>query len=356
MASGHGKQRILIVDDTPDNIHILMNTLKDEYAILAATNGEKALTLATAEPTPDIILLDVMMPGIDGYEVCAQLKNDVRTKNIPVIFITALTEEENEAKGLALGAVDYVTKPFRPAIVKARVRNHLELKRYRDDLEEIVEQQVDEIADSHMSTIFALSKLAESRDGDTGKHLERVQHYCRVLAENLGSKEKFKSLIDNDYIETIVFASPLHDIGKVAIPDSVLCKQGKLTDEEYTVMKSHTTRGAETIQEVTERHPSNAFLLMGMAIAHWHHEKWDGTGYPDGIAGERIPLSARIMALADVYDALTSVRCYKPPFSHEKSTEIILEGKGKHFDPDVVDAFLDTAGEFDRIRIEKGNE
>jgi putative two-component system response regulator len=349
------RARVLIVDDTPANIHILMEALKDTYAITAATNGQKALDITRSEAKPDIILLDIMMPEIDGYEVCRQLKLDVRTDSIPVIFITALTDEEDEARGLDLGAVDFITKPFRPGIVKSRVRNHLELKRHRDHLQDLVEEQVEEIADSHIATIFAMSKLAESRDDDTGKHLERTQIYCRMLAEQLGTRDEMKSIIDAEYIETIFHASPLHDIGKVAVPDAVLCKPGKLTDEEFAIMRTHTRRGAETLFIVAKRFPNNEFLNMGLDIARWHHEKWAGGGYPDGISGEEIPLCARIMAVSDVYDALTSKRCYKEPMPHSRAAEILRNDAGTHFDPLIIEAFNAIEAEFDRVRSELGN-
>jgi len=348
------RAKVLIVDDTPDNIHILMETLRDTYAISAATNGEKALALALSQ-SPDIILLDVMMPGIDGYEVCRRLAEDVRTRSIPVIFITALSEEEDEARGLDLGAVDFITKPFRPGLVKARVRNHIELKRHRDNLQELVEEQVQTIADSHVATIFAMSKLAESRDADTGKHLERTQIYCRMLSEQLGSSDKFSATIDAAYTETIFHASPLHDIGKVGIPDAVLCKPGKLSTEEFAIMQSHTVLGSETLSIVARRFPKNAFLNMGVEIARWHHEKWNGSGYPDGKTGEEIPLCARIMAVADVYDALTSKRCYKDAMPHSRASEILRQDSGTHFDPEVVAAFSEVAHDFDRVREELGN-
>ncbi|MBI1317609.1 MAG: response regulator [Candidatus Hydrogenedens sp.] len=349
------RARILIVDDTPANIHVLMEALKDTYAITAATSGAKALDIARGETPPDIILLDIMMPEMDGYEVCRQLKEDVRTERIPVIFITALTEEDDEARGLDLGAVDFVTKPFRPGIVKSRVRNHIELKRHRDNLQCLVNEQVEEIADSHIATIFAMSKLAESRDDDTGKHLERTQIYCRMLAEQLAKLEELKPIIDSRYIETIFHASPLHDIGKVAVPDAVLCKPGKLTDDEFAIMKTHTMRGAETLFLVAKRYPSNEFINMGLDIARWHHEKWAGGGYPDGISGREIPLCARIMAVSDVYDALTSKRCYKEAMPHDKAASILRKDAGTHFDPMVVEAFEAIQHEFDHIRGELGN-
>ncbi len=344
------RARVLIVDDTPGNIHMLMETLKAEYAIIAATSGEKALQLATSDPVPDLILLDIMMPGMDGYEVCRRLKGDVRTSRIPVIFVTRLTEEEDEAHGLELGAVDYITKPFRPDIVKARIHNHLVLKQYRDNLEHLVDAQVTEIANSHAATILALSKLAESRDDDTGHHLERVQRYCQTLAQHCFDNGLYPEAIDAEFIDTIFEASPLHDVGKVAIPDAVLCKPGKLDPEEFEIMKTHALRGAETLEAVARRYPNNGFINMGLEIARSHHEKWNGEGYPDGIAGNAIPVAARIMAVADVYDALTSERCYKAAFPHEKAVAIIVEGRGSHFDPDLCDCFELLAGEFNRIR------
>lgn len=344
------RQRILIVDDTPANIHVLMETLKDDYAIIVATTGPKALTLASGPSPPDLILLDVMMEGMDGYEVCRRLKADVRTQDLPVIFVTTLGQVEDEARGLDLGAVDYITKPINPSIVKARVRNHLELKAHRDNLEQLVADQVQSISSSRLSTIFALSKLAESRDDDTGQHLERTQIYCEMVARRLMRKSSFPDQIDERFIETIYWASPLHDVGKVAVPDQVLCKNGKLTEEEFEVMKSHTLRGSETLRLVTENYPDNDFIMMGLAIARSHHEKWDGTGYPDGLAGEQIPLAARIMAVADVYDALTSKRCYKDALTHEQAAEIILADSGTHFDPRVVEAFCEIAAEVDAVR------
>lgn len=346
---------VLIVDDTPENILILMENLRDSYNILAATNGEKALELARRESPPDLVLLDVVMPGMNGHEVCRELRNDVRTANIPVIFITALHEEEDETRGFELGAVDFIAKPFSLPIVRARVRNHLELKRHRDHLQELVNEQVALIGESHLATIFALSKLAESRDDDTGKHLERTQIYCQLLAKQLSASLAFQGIIDDNYVETIFHASPLHDIGKVAIPDMVLCKPAKLTPEEFAIMRQHTTRGADTLAQVAKRYPNNDSLNMGLEIARWHHEKWNGTGYPDGIAGHDIPLCARIMAVADVYDALTSRRCYKQPMPHEEAMEIILRDSGTHFDPAIAAAFQLVASDFNAVRAELGS-
>lgn len=344
------RYRILIVDDTPTNIYVLMESLRTDYAIQIATHGLKALTLASSPHPPDLILLDIMMEGMDGYEVCRRLKADKRTEGIPVIFVTTRSEVEDEAYGLEIGAVDYITKPISPAIVKARVRNHLELKAHRDHLERLVEQQVQSISSSRLSTIFALSKLAESRDDETGQHLERTQIYCEMLARQLMAIEAFPCTLDEKFIETIYWACPLHDVGKVAIPDHVLCKPGRLSEAEFEVMKGHTVRGAETLRQVTESYPDNDFIAMGVAIARSHHEYWDGNGYPDGLVGEDIPLAARIMSVADVYDALTSKRCYKEAMTHEQATELIVRESGTHFDPKIVEAYLQISSEMNVVR------
>lgn len=340
---------VMVVDDTEANVDILVEALSEDYEVSVAMDGESALQ-DIAENPPDLILLDIMMPGIDGYEVCKRLKANGATRSIPVIFLTAMTEEQDEAKGLELGAVDFVTKPFNPALVKSRVCNHLELKIHRDQLEELVQEQVAEISDSQMATIFAMSKMAESRDEDTGTHLERTQVFCRLLAEKLGEQAEFASIIDKAYQDTIYHASPLHDIGKVAIPDIILLKPGKLTDEEFEMMKTHALRGSETLFAVAQSYPNNAFIKMGVDIAHWHHEKWNGKGYPDGLAGDDIPLAARIMVVADVYDALRSERCYKKAFSREKTRGIIQGDSGTHFDPSVVTAFEQLEEQFDHVR------
>lgn len=342
---------VMVVDDTEENLDILVETLGDDYEISVATDGEMALQYV-AEDKPDIILLDIMMPGMDGYEVCARLKRNHATEAIPVIFLTALSEDRDEARGLTLGAVDYITKPFNPELVKSRVRNHLELKVHRDKLEILVDEQVKEISDSQLATIFAMSKLAESRDEDTGKHLERTQIYCKRIAETLIQKGLYSDMVHLDYPDIIYQASPLHDIGKVAIADDILLKPAKLSDEQFAEMKTHTQHGATTLTSVAEKYPNNACVNMGVSIAMHHHEKWNGQGYPDGISGEDIPLSARIMAIADVYDALRSKRCYKEGFSHEKSRDIIVGDKGTHFDPILVDVFLELENEFESIHNE----
>lgn len=347
----NGKSRVLIVDDTVENIQVLMETLKDEHAILAAKDGEKALRLAQSEPAPDIILLDIMMPGMNGYEVCARLKADVRTHDIPVLFITALADEEDEAKGLALGAVDYITKPFRPGLVKIRVRNQLELKKHRDHLDTLVRERTRELALTKEVTIESLATLAECRDPETGGHIKRTQHYVRALAQKVRNHSRFAPLLNDEIIELLYLSAPLHDVGKVGVPDAILLKPGKLTPEEFEEMKKHTRYGSESLAKAEEKLGGSSFLSHARQIAQSHHERWDGNGYPQGLRGDGIPLGARIMAIADVYDALISRRVYKPPFPHSKAVGIIAEGLGTQFDPDLCAAFLNMTDEFRTIAL-----
>jgi putative two-component system response regulator len=311
--------------------------------------GGKLALKAVEREAPDLILLDITMPEMDGFEVCRRLKQDVRYRDIPVIFISALNETLDKVEAFGSGGVDYITKPFQFEEVHARVETHLKLRRYQIHLEELVARQVEEISASQVATIFALSKLSESRDRDTGKHLERVQAYCKLLAERLGREAPYNSVIAAVFIHNISSASPLHDIGKVAISDRVLLKPGRLSPDEFESMKTHTTVGAATMAAVRDVYPKNAFLNMGIAIARSHHERWDGSGYPDGLKGEEIPLAARIMAVADVYDALRCKRCYKEALPHGRCCEIIARGSGTQFDPAVAAAFAELEGEFDRI-------
>jgi putative two-component system response regulator len=340
---------ILVVDDVAANLTLLTGLLKEKgHRVRPVPSGKLALKAVERQP-PDLILLDITMPEMDGYDVCRTLKQDVRFRDIPVIFISALTETFDKVKAFGLGGVDYVTKPFQFEEVEARVATHLTLRRYQIHLEQLVAEKITEISASQMATIFALSKLAESRDQETGKHLERVQIYCRMLAERLGREAPYNRRIAAAFVENIFSASPLHDIGKVAIPDRVLLKSGQLLPEEFEAMKRHTVLGASTMEAVRDVYPRNAFIGMGIAIARSHHERWDGSGYPDGLEGEKIPLAARIMAVADVYDALRSKRCYKEAFSHQDCCRIIQRGSGTQFDPAVVTAFLSLAERFERI-------
>jgi putative two-component system response regulator len=340
---------ILAVDDTTENLQLLGRILRSDYKVKGATNGEKAITIAKSTPQPDLILLDVMMPGIDGFETCKRLKTDPKTHNIPVIFLTALSESENESKGLELGAVDYIIKPFNPSLVKARVRNHIELKRYQDHLNELVDEKTRELALTQNVTILAMASIAESRDPETGEHIQRTKKYIKILAQQLKNNPLYSELLTNEYIDLIFKSAPLHDIGKVAIKDSILLKQGELTEKEFNDMKLHTQYGYDAIHRSSEMLGKSSFLNIAQSIAISHHEKWDGSGYPYGISGDNIPLEGRLMAVVDVYDALVSKRSYKSAFEHNKAVDIMLEGKGTHFDPDIIDAFVIVAEQFNAI-------
>jgi len=351
------RQTLLIVDDTPDNITLLSGLLKNRYRIKVATQGERALKIAAIDPPPDLILLDIMMPGMDGYEVCQRLKADPQTADIPVIFLTAKVQVEDEEKGLKLGAVDYITKPISPPVVLARVETHLTLKNARQFLqdrnaylEEEVRRRTREVVAIQDVIIVAMASLAETRDNETGNHIRRTQHYVRALAKRLQTHPRFAQFLTDEAIELLFKSAPLHDIGKVGIPDRILLKPAQFTPEEFEVMKTHTTLGRDAIL-VAEKHLDlpHSFLRIAREIAYSHQEKWDGSGYPEGLSGDDIPISARLMAVADVYDALISQRIYKEGMPHEQAVAILREGRGTHFDPDVVDAFLEIAEEFRAI-------
>jgi len=339
---------ILIVDDAPANIMLLLSLLRDEYRTQVATDGAKALDLARSAQPPQLILLDIMMPGMDGYEVCQKLKSDAGTREIPVIFTTGKVELEDEVRGFEAGCVDYITKPISPPILHARVRTHLQLFEVRQALktqntilESKVRQRTRELSLLQEATLLALGSLAETRDNETGNHIRRTQHYIRLLADRLRHHPDFRDYLTEDRIEALFKTAPLHDIGKVGIPDRILLKPAALTPEEYEVMKTHTRLGRDSIARA-EKHLGeySDFLALAREIAYGHHERWDGTGYPEGLRGRQIPPAARLMAVADVYDALISERVYKRAFSHEEAVAIIEQGRGSQFDPVVVDAFL----------------
>jgi len=328
------KPKVLIVDDAPDNIRILMEVLKEEYSVIPAIDGVSALKIANEDTLPDIILLDVMMPGMDGYEVCEKLKSSDRTRAIPIIFVTAKTEEADEQRGLAIGAIDYITKPINPAIVRTRVKNQMELKQHRDHLEELVLERTDQLEKAlgklesySLDSIYRLTRAAEYKDEDTGAHIQRMSHYSAAIARQVGLKE--------NVTKWILYAAPMHDVGKLGIPDRILLKPGKLDHDEWEIMKQHTIFGGSILEGAKA-----GYLKLGEVIALTHHEKWDGSGYPKGLKGEKIPMVSQTVALADVFDALTSKRPYKEPFSLEKSYSIIRESSGSHFNPEVVDAFF----------------
>ena len=316
------------------------------------------------ELRPDLVIIDHDLPDFDGPGLVHRFKTDPDLGRNPVIILATDEHSDTVTRSLEYGAEDFIRQPVHGALFKARISNTLSRKQLGDlakehsrlveamntELKLELRTQFREISAGHIATIFAMSKLAESRDPETGEHLERIRSYCRIIARALSEYPEYRTTINEDYVETIYAASPLHDIGKVGVPDMVLLKPGKLDADEWELMKTHSTIGSYTLKEVYALHPQNHFVRMGIEIAHSHHEKWDGSGYPEGLAGDKIPLCARILALADVYDALRSMRVYKPPFSHEKAHGIIMESAGSHFDPLVVKAYLASQDEFVRIR------
>ncbi|QEP45158.1 two-component system response regulator [Ectothiorhodospiraceae bacterium BW-2] len=357
--STQNRSTILIVDDMPENLALLGEIVEERYRVQIALNGRRALEIAHRDPKPDLILLDIMMPGMDGYQVLEQLHQSPTTRNIPVIFITAMESNEDEQRGLELGAVDYITKPIKPAIVLARIATHIELKRTRDELEHYnhyLEAEVEKrIAENQLIqdiSIRALAGLAETRDNETGNHIIRTQFYINVLARHLQSRTDYQYSLSDEAVELITKAAPLHDIGKVGIPDHILLKPGPLTDEEWQVMKTHSRLGSDAIGMAlrdVRNHAPLAHFHVAMDIAHYHHERWDGKGYPEGLAKEHIPLAARLMAVADVFDALITKRVYKEAMPYDKAAKIIRQGRGTQFDPLLVDAFEQCYSEFKTI-------
>jgi len=346
----------MVIDDQPSNLKLMEAVLSQQgYKVRSFPGGRLALLSAVANP-PDLILLDITMPEMDGFEVCKKLRSRPELSSIPVIFLSALDRTRDKLAAFRSGGMDYVTKPFEPEEMSARIETQLKLRnlqaaieRQNRNLKGLVEKQVQEIEDAQMATIFALAKLADSRDNETGRHLERVQTLCRLLAWELRERPEYREIVTEEYANNIFHASPLHDIGKVAIPDSILLKPGKLTAEEYAVVKTHTLRGAETLELVLEKYPSNGFIRMGIEVARSHHETFAGSGYPDRLRGTTIPLSARILAVADSYDAMRSRRSYKESYSHQRTREVILQESGRQFDPAIVGAFLEVEDSFRQI-------
>lgn len=348
------KPLVLVVDDLEENTRILGEFLTPQgFRVITAGNGKEAIDLIARTP-PDVILLDLIMPGMDGFEVCQAVKTSPSTRHIPVIVITGLTERRANIKAVEAGADDFITKPFDVVLLRARIRNSLRTKQlhdrimtyqhkledYNETLEERIAERTAEVAKIQQAAVFSLAKLAESRDPETGEHLDRIRMYARIIAMELAFAPKYRELADDGLVEGIYQSSPLHDIGKVGIPDRILLKTGKLSPAEFDIMKSHTVIGGETLDAAIKEAGVGAFLQMGRDIAYSHHERWDGKGYPRGLAGDDIPAAARIVAVSDVYDALTSKRPYKEPLSHEESCSIIMQGRGSQFDPEVVDAFF----------------
>lgn len=334
----HTRETILVVDDVPENIAVLADILSDKYRVTYATSGADALIAALLQPTPpSLILLDVMMAGMDGYEVCKRLKADLRTQEIPVIFLTAQNDVNNEAFGLEIGAVDYLHKPCHPAIVLQRVRIHLELHNQNRALEQRVRERTNEVEEARLEVVRRLGRAGEYRDNETGMHVLRMSQYCHRLALAAGIPAKQAALLQ--------LAAPMHDIGKIGIPDHILLKPGKFDPEEWAIMQRHAVIGAEIMGE-----SKSELLALARNVALTHHERWDGKGYPNGLAGESIPIEGRIAAIADVYDALLSKRPYKKPWPQEDAVAYIVRESGKAFDPTLVELFLRLLPEYDTIR------
>ena len=354
---------ILVIDDTPGNLSLLNQLLREHYRVKLANSGPRGLELAAMAP-PDLILLDIMMPDMDGYQVFQRLQSDPATRRIPVIFLTAKVGAEDEERGLAMGAVDFIHKPIAPSVVLARVRTHLQIRHWQTFLEDKsawlqqeVESRVSEVFRLQEATIRVMVSLAEFRDECTGNHIRRAQDYVRLLADYLSRQPRDAGFLMPEQIDRIAKASPLHDIGKIAIPDHILLKPGRHTPEEFAIMQTHSVKGESMLlRSLHEMGGDNAMLRFACQIARSHHERWDGGGYPDGLAGEAIPLAARLMAVADVYDALRSRRPYKKAFDHAEAVDIIVQGKGSHFDPLLVEAFLALEGVFSEIATKLADE
>jgi len=354
---------ILAVDDAPANLSLLQGLLHDEYQIKLAPSGSKALSIANAQP-PDLILLDVMMPEMDGYEVCLRLKADPATRDIPVIFITAKIDVPDEERGFDVGAVDFIHKPISPPILLARIRAQLRIKQFDDALRDKnawlqgeVQRRVGELMRIQGASVQVMVSMAEFRDEDTGRHIVRTQKYVELLGNALYEHGYYAPQLNPALIEQMTRMAPLHDIGKIAVPDGILLKPGKLDDREMMLMKNHAAHGAEILKRwAVAMEDSGGYLQVGMQIARNHHERWDGSGYPDNLAGEAIPLPARVMALADVYDALRTRRPYKEPMSHEMARDIIVKGSGSHFDPLLVEVWLEKEETVRQISEEWADE
>ncbi len=325
---------VLIVDDDEFSVDVLRETLVQAgYEVHVARSGREALKVLGANPCR-LVISDWMMPEMDGLELCREIRRADLPGYVYVILLTARDGGQDVVEALSAGADDFLTKPFEPAELRVRLRAG----------ERVLSLETRDVA------IFAMAKLAESRDPETGAHLERIRHYSRLLAQHLSEQEAFRQHVDAEYVRLIFLTSPLHDIGKVGIPDSVLLKPGRLSDREFEIMKTHTTIGAETLAAAVRQYPEVRFLTMAHEIALAHHERFDATGYPRGLTGEDIPLAGRVVALADVYDALTSKRVYKQAFTHDITRSMILEENGRHFDPDIVDAFVVNEERFLAIR------
>jgi len=347
------RDRVLIVDDIEINRLILREILSTDYDIVEAEDGDEAVEMVLGgETRPDIVLLDIMMPGLNGFEVLEIIMKDPVAQKIPVLFITAADASTTESRGLKEGAVDYISKPFVADVVKARVDNHIQLMHYRNDLERLVEKKTSDLMKTHEQMLETMANIIEYRSLESGLHIKRTRQLAKIMIDAmLLDPEYHRELIDTQY-DSIVKASVMHDIGKVGIPDDVLLKPGKLTPEEFDVIKTHTTIGSNVIMDISSSLTDDAMYLKHCAdICLYHHERWDGTGYPQGLKGYEIPLSARVLSIVDVYDALVTERCYKKAIPHEEALKIIEEGAGTQFDPKLVGIFLEQGDKFKDLEL-----
>jgi len=342
---------VLIVDDVEMNRMLLTNMLEDDYDVVEASSGSGALSLLFEHKLfPSVVLLDIIMPDLNGFEVLEKIKKSDATKNIPVLFVTAVGSEETESQGLKAGAADYIVKPFNRDVVKARVDNHIRLAKYQNELEHLVNEKTIEVTRTYEQALESLATIIEYRSFESGEHIRRTTLFAEILIARMLKIEKFRPQLTAGNIASFIKASTLHDIGKIGVPDHILLKPGKLTPEEFDVIKTHTTFGGLVIDKIAESLPDDdMYLKYAREICLFHHERWDGNGYPYGLKAEEIPLSARIVSIIDVYDALVNQRCYKDAFSFEESMNIIMEGRGTQFDPDLVDLFPEVAEVFRTI-------
>lgn len=343
---GNGIQRhVLVVDDNVTNLKFAEHALKPEYRVTSLISGEQALKFLTKNK-PDLILLDIKMPGMDGFETIKQIKSNPGTKDIPVIFLTAISESDSEVNGLMLGAADFISKPFVPDVMLRRVELQIELKNYRDNLEHLVKDQTQMVERLQDVIVSSITGLVEFRDKITGGHAKRSAEYLGLFIEKIKEKPEYAGVFNDEYVTNILRAAPLHDVGKIGINDNVLMKTGFLDDSEFEYMKQHTILGGMAFEKALEELPDNEFLKVAKDMALCHHERWNGTGYPHGLKGEDIPFSARLMAIADVYDALTTKRSYKEPSSHEDAMKIMCELRGVNFEPKLIDYLVEFNQDF----------
>lgn len=344
------KYHILVVDDNITNLKFAEVALKPTYKVTSLISGEQALKFLSKN-IPDLILLDIKMPGMDGFETIKEIKSNNNTKDIPVIFLTALSEPDSELMGLALGATDFISKPFVPEVMSRRVAMQIELKNYRNDMEKVVNEKTKMVEKLQDAIVTSITDLVEFRDKITGGHAKRTALYLKIFIESLRKNKKYSNLFTDEYVANVLRAAPLHDVGKIGINDNILTKNGSLDDSEFEYMKLHTTLGGLAFQKALDDVPGNEFIIVAKDMALYHHEWWNGNGYPFNLEGESIPFCARIMSIADVYDALTTKRPYKEPYSHEQAVEIINSRKGINFQPELVDEFNLCSDEFKKQHL-----